>query len=237
MAKLVSTVGLPYMSAAIILSSVLQLLFGVFKLSYLQNVVTEPVIAGFMNALGIFLVQAQLKIFKTYTGAWLSGPALTYSLATTGLCFSIVKALPMLKLKLPVPPSLVGLLTSSVLAHALGWTAHIKTLADKVGHENFVGGLAALPTFTGFPNVPINQATLGVIGATAVSFVVCCVCLFLAEHGLLIVRIDPISLHLLLHLKLSFYTYAGGHCDHLHHRDCACDAHRRREVPLQDAHL
>ena len=171
MAKLVSTVGLPYMSAAIILSSVLQLLFGVFKLSYLQNVVTEPVIAGFMNALGIFLVQAQLKIFKTYTGAWLSGPALTYSLATTGICFSIVKTLPMLKLKLPVPPSLVGLLASSVLAHALGWTAHIKTLADKVGHENFVGGLAALPVFTGIPNVPINQATLGVIGATAVSVV------------------------------------------------------------------
>ena len=169
MAKLVSSVGLPYMSAAIILSSVLQLLFGVFKLSHLQTVVTEPVIAGFMNALGMFLIQAQLKIFKSYRGAWLSGPAMTYSLATAGLCAAIVKLLPQTNIKSPLPPSLVGLIVASTAAHAFGWTDHIKTLADKVGKENFVGGLAALPTFTGIPNVPFNQATLGIVGATAVS--------------------------------------------------------------------
>ena len=173
MAKLIATVGLPYMSAALVLSSLLQAMFGIFKLSYVQDLVTEPVIAGFMNALGIFLVRTQVKTFQTHAGAWLTGPAMAYTIATAGLCFSIVKFLPMLRVSLPIPPSLMGLLVSSALAHALGWTVHIKTLADKVGKEHFLGGLAALPTFHGLPSVPLSQATLGIIGATAVSKFCC----------------------------------------------------------------
>ena len=169
MAKLIATVGLPYMSAALVLSSLLQAMFGIFKLSYVQDLVTEPVIAGFMNALGIFLVRTQVKTFQGHAGAWLTGPSMAYTVATAGLCFSIVKFLPMLRVSLPIPPSLIGLLVSSALAHALGWTVHIKTLADKVGKEHFLGGFSALPTFHGLPSVPLSQATLGIIGATAVS--------------------------------------------------------------------
>ena len=173
MAKLVSTVGLPFMSAAVILSSLLQLLFGVLRLSSVLNVVTEPVICGFLNALGIFLVQTQLKIFKTPGGgAWLNPTALVPSLLTAALCACIIKLLPRVKKDSPVPPSLVGLLVASVAAHALQWTKHIKTLSGMVGSgAQFAGGMAALPAFIGLPNVPISQATLAIIGSTAVSAV------------------------------------------------------------------
>jgi len=63
MAKLVNQLGLPYMSAAVVLSALLQIAFGAARLSRLMDVVTPPVIAGFMNALGFFLLQTQLKIF------------------------------------------------------------------------------------------------------------------------------------------------------------------------------
>lgn len=169
MAKLVSSVGMPYMSAAIILSSVLQLLFGVAKLSSILNVVTEPVICGFLNALGIFLLQTQLKIFRTSSGAWLASPAMIPSLLTAGLCVAIIKLLPRVKKDSLVPPSLVGLLASSGAAHALQWTKHIKTLAATVGGAQFAGGMAALPTYTGIPSVPLSKATLMIIASTAVS--------------------------------------------------------------------
>lgn len=198
MAKLIATVGLPYMSAALVLSSLLQAMFGIFKLSYVQDLVTEPVIAGFMNALGIFLVRTQVKTFQGHAGAWLTGPSMGYTVATAGLCLSIVKFLPMLRVSLPIPPSLMGLLASSALAHALGWTVHIQTLADKVGKEHFLGGLSALPTFHGLPSVPLSQATLGIIGATAVrSFVLTfCGCCRLSETpdiGALLISIALLS--------------------------------------------
>jgi SulP family sulfate permease len=169
MAKLVATAGMPFMTAAVLLSSALQLLFGGLKLSSLLDVVTEPVICGFLNALGIFLLQTQVKIFKASSGAWLGQASMMPSLLTAAVCFAITKLMPMVKKDSVVPPSLVGLLTASTLAHALGWTGRIKTLADTVGKAQFAGGLAALPVFTGLPKVPLSTATLGVIASTAVS--------------------------------------------------------------------
>jgi sulfate permease, SulP family len=172
MAKLVASHGLPYMAAAVILSSVLQLLFGVFRASSLLDVVTEPVVCGFLNALGIFLLQTQLKVFRAAGNlVWLDAATLLPTLAAAGLCLGITRLLPLLARHSLVPPSLVGLLVSSLFVHAMQWprTAHLKLLSDLVGKQYFQGGLAALPQFTGMPDVPISQATLAVLGSTVVS--------------------------------------------------------------------
>ncbi|KAJ1431271.1 sulfate transporter family-domain-containing protein [Ochromonadaceae sp. CCMP2298] len=171
MAKLVNQLGLPYMSAAVVLSALLQIAFGAARLSRLMDVVTPPVIAGFMNALGFFLLQTQLKIFCP-AGVWLPLPILLPSIATAAFCAATTQLLPRIGTS-PIPPSLVGLVGSSLLAVALGFP--IKTLADTVGGSKFVGGLAALPSFTGLPDVPFSSATLGLIASTAVGTAVICI--------------------------------------------------------------
>ena len=46
----------------IMLASLIELCFGLLKLSKIADVVTEPVIAGFLNAFAIFLVKSQVSV-------------------------------------------------------------------------------------------------------------------------------------------------------------------------------
>ena len=61
-AKLVhETNNIHFMTAAILLSSILEFLFSIFKLGRLGNLVTEPVIIGFMNAFALYLLNVQVS--------------------------------------------------------------------------------------------------------------------------------------------------------------------------------
>lgn len=62
MGGLLAAHGMPYMSAAVILSGLIELFFGAAKLAKVVNVVPEPVVAGFLNAFGVFLVKSQVQI-------------------------------------------------------------------------------------------------------------------------------------------------------------------------------
>ena len=44
----------------------------------------------------------------------------------------------------------------------------VKSLAEVVGREYFIGGATSLPTFVGLPAVPFTLATLRIILSTAV---------------------------------------------------------------------
>lgn len=153
----------------------------ILSLFQVLDIVTEPVIAGFLNSLGIFLIQAQLKIFRHNKLTWLPYTSLMPSIFTASLCFMIIKLLPLWKKDSLVPPSMVGLVTSSVIANVAKFP--IKSLADTVGRTKFTGGLAALPAYTGLPNVPFNVHTLSILLSTVVgSAVICVVETLLAER-------------------------------------------------------
>lgn len=63
MITLVKDHGLEYLFAATILTGVLQVLFGVFRLSGYMKFVPRPVMVGFINALAILIFLAQLPQF------------------------------------------------------------------------------------------------------------------------------------------------------------------------------
>ena len=63
MVDLVKTHGLQYLLAATILTGVLQLLAGVFRLGALIRFVSRSVITGFVNALAILIFMAQVPEF------------------------------------------------------------------------------------------------------------------------------------------------------------------------------
>src|SRR5690554_5378684 len=63
MVTLVADHGLQYLLAATILTGVIQILFGVFKLSKVMKFVPRSVMIGFVNALAIMIFLAQLDHF------------------------------------------------------------------------------------------------------------------------------------------------------------------------------
>ena len=64
LASLVRDYGLEYMLLATILTGVFQLIFGYLKIGNLLKFIPKPVMVGFVNALGIMMLKAQLPHFK-----------------------------------------------------------------------------------------------------------------------------------------------------------------------------
>ncbi len=98
-------------------------------------------------------------------GKWLSAVPLYSSIAISLLCAAVTQFMPLFTAS-QIPPSLVGLVLSSVLVRALNLP--IKSLADSAGKGVFVGGLSALPKFVGLPKVPLTLGTLSTILSTSI---------------------------------------------------------------------
>merc|ERR1711871_261691 len=143
LAAFVKANGVEYIPTVILLASVIQFLFGVFRLGRLTELVTDSVLNGFLNGLGYVLMLTQKKI---YTKA----PDMNAAIAMAALCVVIVQGLPMLTTA--VPSSLVALTLVTILGKAL--KLDLATLKSAAAPGTFDGGLSALPT-------PISLSELG----------------------------------------------------------------------------
>lgn len=145
MVTLVKEHGLQYLFMATLLTGVLQIAAGIFKLGNLMSFVSRSVVTGFVNALAILIFMAQLPEF--HGQGWLM-----YSMVAVGL--GIIYGLPYLTKAVPSPLVCIVLLTTvSIL---LGWGDTLRTVGD-------MGELpSSLPVFL-FPDVPWNWETLRII--------------------------------------------------------------------------
>ncbi|RYH32060.1 SulP family inorganic anion transporter [archaeon] len=183
MASLHSSLGPAYMSASLLLASAMEAIFGILRLSKFADVITTPVIAGFLNALAIFIGKSQVKVFKD-AGHWLTGSPLTSSLSLAALTASLIFSLVPYRSIIKVPPQLIAITVSTLLAQFLHLP--VKLLGEQAGKGALVGGLSALPKINGLPNVPFNLHTLQLIGSTAVGVALVCI-----VETLLAQRIKP----------------------------------------------
>ncbi len=144
MVLLVKEHGLQYLLAATILTGVLQVLAGVFKLGNLMCFVSRSVVTGFVNALAILIFMAQLPEF---TGqGWMM-----YAMVAGGLV--IIYGFP--RLTTAVPSPLVCIVVLTGLSMLLGLDG-LSTIGDK-------GELpATLPVFL-LPEIPLSLETLWII--------------------------------------------------------------------------
>ncbi|MGV8940736.1 MAG: SulP family inorganic anion transporter [Lysobacter sp.] len=143
MVTLVKDHGLQYLLAATVLTGVLQMLAGVFKLGSLMRFVSRSVVTGFVNALAILIFMAQLP---ELTGV----PWTVYAMTAAGL--AIIYLFPYLSRAIPSP--LVAIVVLSVVALVL--KLDIRTVGD-------MGELPdSLPIFL-LPDVPLNLETLWII--------------------------------------------------------------------------
>ena len=121
--------GPELLPVVVVLAAALELAVAAARLTRLADLVSEPVLAGFLNALGLLLLASQARVFETPEAA---GVAL--------LCAAIAQFLPR---DSPAPPALVGLGVASVAGPVLG--LNLPTLASAAPPGAFAGGLDALP--------------------------------------------------------------------------------------------
>ncbi|MDK2562095.1 SulP family inorganic anion transporter [Romboutsia sedimentorum] len=142
LASLVRDHGVEYLFAATILTGIIQVILGYLKIGNLMKFIPKPVMIGFVNALGILMLQSQLNHFK--------GPSILLLLGAIGV--AIIYLLP--KLTKAVPSPIVAIITITIIVSV--FNIDIKTLGD-------MGEITSeLPKFL-IPNVLFNMETLMII--------------------------------------------------------------------------
>ncbi|TVP88834.1 MAG: SulP family inorganic anion transporter [Alkalicoccus sp.] len=143
MITLVAEHGLEYLLAATILTGILQIIFGVFKLAALMKFVPRSVMVGFVNALAILIFTSQLQHFVNET--WIM-------YALVALTLAIIYILP--RFTKAVPSTLVAIVVVTAIAITMNFG--VRTVGD-------MGALpATLPVFL-IPEIPLNFETLAII--------------------------------------------------------------------------
>ncbi len=146
MVTLVKEYGLQYLLAATILTGVLQLLAGYFKLGSLMSFVSRSVVTGFVNALAILIFMAQLPELTNVS--WH-----VYAMTAAGLgIIYLFPLIPVVGKSVPSPLVCILVLTGIALYLKLD----IRTIGD-------MGELPdTLPVFM-WPEVTLNWETLKII--------------------------------------------------------------------------
>jgi SulP family sulfate permease len=143
MVLLVKEHGLQYLLAATVLTGMLQILAGWFKLGSLMRFVGRAVIVGFVNALAILIFMAQLPELSNVS--WV-----VYAMVAGGL--GIIYLFPYITKAIPSPLVTIVVLTAISLMMGLD----IRTVGD-------MGQLPdSLPIFL-IPDIPLNWETLRII--------------------------------------------------------------------------
>ena len=143
MVPLVKEYGIEYLLAATILTGVIQILFGIFKVASVMKFIPRAVMIGFVNALAILIFMAQVPHF-------LGISTMTYVFVAATLL--IVYILPRFLKSIPAP--LIAIIALSALA--IFTNMDLRTVGD-------LGTLTqTLPTFF-IPNVPFTLDTLMII--------------------------------------------------------------------------
>lgn len=143
MVNLVADYGLNYLLAATILTGIIQILLGVFKIAKLMRFIPNSVMIGFVNALAILIFMAQVPHV-------LGEGIVSYIFVAVTLL--IVYTVPRFFKAIPAPLIAIIILTAVTFIFGI----ELKTIGD-------LGSISqSLPSFF-IPDVPFNLETLQII--------------------------------------------------------------------------
>ena len=158
--SLVSTHGVEYLFATVVLMGAIQMLAGAFHLGKFIRLVPYPVMLGFVNGLAIVIFLAQFGQFQIDDGAggrtWLPMPDLLLMLGLAVVTMIVIWAAGRWTKAVPAP--LVGIVFTTALT--LGFGLDVRDVGDMA---SIAGGL---PTFH-VPDVPMAWETLRIIAPYA----------------------------------------------------------------------
>jgi Sulfate permease and related transporters (MFS superfamily) len=146
MITLVKDHGLQYLLAATILTGIIQVIAGFFKVAKLMRFVSQAVVYGFLNALAILIFVAQIPEIHRMDSTG-------YLFIAVGL--AIIYLFPYIpKIGKAIPSPLICIIVLSALALLLG--ADMRTVSDLGQFPD------TLPVFL-LPEIPLNLETLQII--------------------------------------------------------------------------
>jgi len=148
---LVALHGVEYLFAAVVLTGLIQIVFGLLKMGKFIRLVPHPVFLGFVNGLAIVIFLAQVKQFKV-ANEWITGTPLLLMLVIVAITMTIIHFLP--KLTRAVPSTLVAIVIGTVAVLFLGLDTRT------VGDIAPIGGI--FPPFH-LPDVPLNFEMLKIV--------------------------------------------------------------------------
>jgi SulP family sulfate permease len=113
MTAMVMTSGIEYLFVTLILTGILQMLFGIAKMGKFVRLIPHPVMLGFVNGLAIIIFLAQMDQFKV-DGAWISGTAAIIMASLIFITMAIMHFLP--KFTKAIPSGLAAIGTVTLIA-------------------------------------------------------------------------------------------------------------------------
>lgn len=152
MVTLVKDHGLQYLLATTVLTGIIQIIAGYFKVAKLMRFVSQSVVYGFVNALAILIFVAQLPELNRMN-------SLGYFFVALGL--AVIYLFPYLpKIGRLIPSPLICIIVLSLITLILG--ADMRTVSDLGQFPD------TLPIFL-IPEIPLNFETLRIIFPYAVT--------------------------------------------------------------------
>ena len=152
MVPLVKEYGLNYLFAATILTGVIQVLFGVFKVARVMKFIPRAVMIGFVNALAIMIFMAQVPHFLGISN-------MTYVFVAVTLV--ILYVVPRFFKSIPAPLIAIVVLTAVAIFSGVD----LRTVGD-------LGSITqSLPSFL-IPDVPFTFETLKIIFPYSISLAI-----------------------------------------------------------------
>ena len=148
---LVALHGVEYLFAAVVLTGIIQIVFGLLRMGKFIRLVPHPVFLGFVNGLAIVIFLSQVKQFKV-GDEWITGTPLALMLVIVAITMMIIHFLP--KLTRAVPSTLVAILIGTLAVLFLGLDTRT------VGDIAPIGGI--FPPFH-LPDVPLSIEMLKIV--------------------------------------------------------------------------
>lgn len=165
MVSLVSVHGVQYLFAALVLTGIIQVVVGLFRLGKFIRIVPHPVMLGFVNGLAIVIFLAQLQHFQVLNSEgsfeWMAGSTLILMFGLVAATMAIIHYLP--RFTTAVPSSLAAILVVTVVV--MVFNLDTKTVQDVL--KEMTGDAAAsmagsFPSFS-VPSVPLTLETLYIV--------------------------------------------------------------------------
>jgi len=148
------SMGLQYLFAALLLTGIIQIFAGLFRLGKFVRMIPYHVMMGFVNGLAIVIFISQLGMFKSQ-GEWLQGVSLYTMMGLVAVTMLIMIFLPMHTKKIPAALTAIVVVSLVVIFGELE-TETVRSFIVANGGE---GIKARLPSFQ-FPLISLSLETL-----------------------------------------------------------------------------
>jgi SulP family sulfate permease len=155
-----TVVGLQFLFATLLMTGLIQILAGIFKLGKYVRMIPHPVMMGFVNGLAIVIMLSQLSMFKS-DGEWITGERLYTMIGLVALTMALMVLIP--KISKKIPATLIAILLVSGLVIFLNIDTETVRSFVASGSSDGNGSLAAdLPKFA-VPSIPLTMESLRIM--------------------------------------------------------------------------